>query len=649
MPTERHNPGLHVSQAPDGPSDAPDPLLASLVESIHSGRGPIAISCVMGVIVNASAYALAGDPAFLWVQLPANVVVALGRIHRLAIWEARRRKGLTARDVDECDRGFLVWAALFSLLLGVTCFLLTAHADAPGAFALAAALVTGFSISFATGSAGRPLTMAAQIAGVAGPQLYAQLSLPIPLGGVWAVLTLGLVGAALLVGRFTRQRIVALHRANESNRLMAEIDMLTGLKNRHAMNRAGQIAMARAADRPDETLAVYLVDLDRFKQVNDTLGHAAGDAVLMETAARLLACAGRHDVARMGGDEFMVLARLSGGEREVEAFGARMLSRLSEPYDVAGAALMLGGSVGAAFPPRHGRDLDNLMICADRALYEAKRAGRNQLRLFDDELERRFADEHDIEIALEQAFERDELEVWRQPIHALMSGEVSGYEALVRWRHPTLGLVLPDRFITLAEQNGAIVRLGEIVLAKACRDAAGWAAALTIAVNVSPRQFSRPGVLVAAVRRALHDSGLDPSRLFLEITESFLMEDSPTTRAAIDEIAALGVRFSLDDFGRGFSSLAYIQKYPFSKIKIDREFVRNIPADKVSSAIVASVCLLAARIGMSVVAEGVETEVQRRALADLGVDLGQGYLFGRPQREADGQSSPAFAPMRRSG
>jgi len=642
MSDTSHNPGEQNS----GASSAPEPLLAFLVDAIHSARVPLAVSMAMGMGVTLAAYALTGETVFA-AQALAHVVIGVARLHRLAIYDARRRRGPSSRDVIACDEGFRFWSGLYALALGLTCRELTARVTAPEAFALALATCAGFAIAFAGRSAARPLTVWFQVLGVTAPMTLSLLMSQTRHGLIFAGLLLGLDCAALAMGRTNYLRIVALFRADEANRIMAEADMLTGLMNRHAMTRASALALERAKERPEETLAVYLVDLDRFKQVNDTFGHAAGDAVLVETAARLRAAGGRVEIARMGGDEFMLLARLHGGEPEVEAFGADVLERLSEPYDVAGAALVLGGSVGVAFYPQHGRDIDSLMISADRALYEAKRAGRNRLRVFDAELERRFAEERTLETAFEQAFERDELEIWRQPIHTLRSGEISGYEALVRWRHPTLGLVMPDRFIPLAEQNGAIVRLGEIVLGKACSEAAGWAAPLTIAVNVSPQQFSRPADLVAAVRRTLRETGLDPSRLFLEITESFLMEDSPVIRTAIEEIAEMGVRFSLDDFGRGFSSLAYIQKYPFSKIKIDREFVRNIPADQVSGAIVASVCLLADRIGMSVVAEGVETETQRCALADLGVDFAQGYLFGRP---APMPAAPAsFAPMRRSG
>jgi len=471
-----------------------------------------------------------------------------------------------------------------------------------------------------------------QVVGITVPQVYALLTEPIATGTVFAGLVVGLACVALVMGQHGHARLVALFKADERNRQLAEIDPLTGLKNRLAIAKSLDRALAEAQARPDGRLTVCMVDLDRFKDINDTLGHAAGDVVIVEVARRLCAAAGAGvEVARMGGDEFLVLAHGDrGGGAGAEAFGRALLEKLSQPFEIEGASAPIGGSVGVAVYPGHGRDMAELLRHADCALYEAKREGRARVRVFDDALHRRLAEERALEAELDEALRGDQLELWYQPIQSLGSGVVRGYEALVRWRHPTRGLIPPLVFVPLAEQNGSIFRLGEIVLEKACREAARWDRRLSVAVNISPQQFRRPEPLVAAVRRALLDSGLEPTRLYLEITESFLMEDTPQTREAINQLAELGVKFSLDDFGAGYSSLAYIQNYPFSTIKIDRTFVANIHADRISSAIVASVCVLAERIHMTVVAEGVETPMQHRALAELGVDLAQGYLYGRP-------------------
>ena len=642
-----HNQGSSSPPDPQGAAAADD-LLAYLLNTIHSARGSILVSAVLSFLINLSAYAMVGDRMFLAGELLASLVVNAGRLRQLDAWRAARRQPMSTQQLQSWDRKYLVWSALLSLLLGLVAYHLAAHGDRPGAFSLAVAMCTGFSISFATGSAGRPLTAAAQIAGVTGPMIFGFLTLDMPLGVYWAAMTVVLDFGALLVASFTRNRIIGLYRANEENRRLAQTDILTGLKNRHAMGRALERALAAPGGADGARLAVCVIDLDRFKQINDTLGMQVGDAVIVEIATRLREAArrlGEVDIARMGGDEFMALGRL--GAADIEAMGPRLVELLGRPFLFNGATIPLSASVGVAVQEDEGGDAAGLMKRADHALREARREGRGRWRLYDADLAARVAADEALENALADALRLDQLEVWYQPLHDVRRGEVSGYEALVRWRHPRLGLIPPDRFVGLAEQNGAIHALGEIVLEKACREAATWTGGQTVAVNLSPKQFLRPLALVVAVRRALETSGLDPARLHLEITENFLMDDNEDTREAIRALEAMGPRFSLDDFGRGYSSLGYIQKYPFSKIKIDREFVRNVPGDAVSSAIVASVCLLGRRIGMTVVAEGVETKAQSEALSELGVDLLQGYLYGRPA--AIPLHKAAFAERRATG
>jgi diguanylate cyclase (GGDEF)-like protein len=626
------NPGVResASQAPAG-AWGEAALHAYLVSTVHSAKAPLAVSTAIAVLIALAAYEVTGGAIFV-VHALVHVVIGLGRFTRLSVFEARKREGLTREDVLACDRAFALWSTLYALTLGLTCAALTLHPLGVDTFALALATCTGYTLSFVTRSSGRPWTLRLQILGIAVPELYALAIGPIPHGLVYAALLIALIGAALVLGRDGHARAVALFRADENNRRIARRDMLTGLMNRFALTQAFAEAIAEAQDRPHATIAVYLVDLDRFKAINDTFGHAMGDAVIVETAERLWRAAeGSAQVARMGGDEFMLIAR---GDRfsakRAADFAAKILERLSEPFEFEGNLVPLAGSVGVAIYPQHGREMAELMTHADCALYEAKREGRGRFRLFDESLRSRLAEERLLEIELEAALRDDGLEVWYQPIKSLRTGAVRGYEALARWRHPTRGLVPPDRFVRIAEQNGAIHRLGEIVLEKACREAAAWDERVSLSVNLSPQQFRRPEPLVEAVKRALAVSGLAPSRLILEITESLLLEDTPQTRKAVNDLADHGVKFSLDDFGVGYSSLAYIQNYPFSEIKIDRKFVQDIHAGPVSSAIVASVCVLASRIGMTVVAEGVETLAQQRALLDLGVELAQGYLYGRP-------------------
>ena len=612
-----------------------DALLAFLVGTIHTALAPLIASIALALLFSIAAFLMTGSPLFL-AAIAAQVAIGIGRLQRLAVYQRLSARAMSAREIVECDIAFAIWSALYALTLGLTCYELTAFEKLDDSFALALAACTGFTLAFVTRSAGRPRTLFLQVVGIAAPQIYALLTLAVAHGTIYAVLVAGLVVAALVMGRHGYQRIVALYRADDANRRLARHDMLTGLLNRFAFNQAFAEAIAQAESRPGEALAVFIVDLDRFKEINDTLGHAVGDAVIVETGRRLSEIAGSEcRVARMGGDEFMILARGPRvGRDDAAAMGRALVKSLSRPLEIDRVAIPSSASIGVALYPEHGRDMAELMKNADFALYESKHAGRGRYSLFDATMQNRMAEERLLEIELEQAIREDQFEVWYQPIQNLESGTLSGYEALVRWRHPTRGLVFPDHFVPVAEQNGAIIAIGQMVLEKACAEASGWNPRLTISVNLSPSQFRRPEALLDGIKRALDLSGIDPSRLHLEITESLLMEDTPKTRRAINELADWGVKFSLDDFGAGYSSLAYIQNYPFSEIKIDRKFVADIADDRVSSAIVASVCVLAERINMAVIAEGVETQVQQRALRALGIKQAQGYLYGRPARIA---------------
>jgi diguanylate cyclase (GGDEF)-like protein len=610
-----------------------DALLAYLVGAIHAAPAPLIASIALSLLITLAAYLMTGAPVFL-THLFAQALIGAGQWRRLAVYERRNCAEISRREVAELDFAFAAWSALYALTLGLTSYELTAFAGGDDTFALGLASCTGFTLAFVTRSAARPRTLFLQVVAIAAPQIYALVTLPVAHGFIYAILVVALVVAALVMGQHGYARLVALFRADEANRRMARSDMLTGLLNRFAFNQAFAQALAEAESRPGEMLAVVIIDLDRFKEINDTFGHAAGDGVIVETARRLQDLAGPDcRVARMGGDEFMIVARGHGfSSQHAEAIGRRIVKTLSHPFEIDRIAISGSVSVGAALYPEHGREISELMKHADFALYEAKRGGRGRFQLFDASMQNRLAEERRLEIELEQAIREDQFEVWYQPIQNIETGVLRGYEALVRWRHPTRGLVSPAVFVPIAEQNDAILALGQIVLEKACETASHWDRRITIAVNLSPSQFRKPEALVEGVKQALARSGLEPSRLFLEITESLLMEDTPQTRAAINELAEFGVKFSLDDFGAGYSSLAYIQSYPFSKIKIDRKFVQHIDSDQVSGAIVASVCVLADRIQMDVVAEGVETHVQSRALRELGVELAQGFLYGRPAR-----------------
>jgi diguanylate cyclase (GGDEF)-like protein/PAS domain S-box-containing protein len=420
-------------------------------------------------------------------------------------------------------------------------------------------------------------------------------------------------------------------------------DPLTGLPNRTLFLDRLTHALVRLARRPGE-LTVLFVDLDRFKLVNDAMGHGVGDAVLLETAARLRAAVRSDDtVARFGGDEFTIVCENAGPEESCSV-AQRILDSLSEPFALQGREFRLSASVGIRSTDDVHASADALLRDADSALYVAKDHGRGRFEVFDGESSRGGADLLATEQALRRAISGRELRLHYQPEVALSDGRIVAVEALVRWEHPERGIVSPAEFIPLAEESGLIVALGEWVLHEACSQLATWRAAgtagpqLRVAVNVSGRQLSHPG-LPETVAAALTAAGLDPSRLCLEITESALVRDTGVALATLRALQALGVGIALDDFGVGFSSLSRIRELPaVDVIKIDRSFIAGVRGTGSDRAVVKSVLSLAAQLGVTVVAEGIERADQWQALRELRCEVGQGYLFARPQPPAELES-----------
>ena len=412
---------------------------------------------------------------------------------------------------------------------------------------------------------------------------------------------------------------------------LAHHDTLTDLSTRLAFLDALRAALP--ADPRGRGVAIHCIDLDRFKDVNDTLGHPAGDQLLQIAAARLRDLIVDGAIARFGGDEFAVLQRDVADRGDAEALAAQLVRTLSAPYDIDGAAVYVGASIGVILAPEHGVAPEELMKNADIALYRAKSGGRAGFCVFDPAMGAQAAQRRELEIDLRGAVANGELEVHFQPVVTISSGAIRGFEALLRWRHPRHGIMPPAEFIPIAEDTGLIVPIGEWVLAEACAKIAANAGDFVISVNLSPAQFRGRGV-VESVARALGSSGLPASRLVLEITESVLLMDDESTLCALEEIHAMGVRVALDDFGTGHSSLSYLQKFHFDTIKIDRSFIASSAGDRINAALVRTVISLGRELGIAVIAEGVETEAQRADLAAQGCLLAQGYLFGRP-RAAD--------------
>ncbi len=431
----------------------------------------------------------------------------------------------------------------------------------------------------------------------------------------------------------TYEDVTERRRVEARIRHMAHHDALTQLPNR-VLFREHMDAALQASRRSGDAVAVLLLDLDLFKDVNDTLGHPAGDAMLRMVGERLRNCVARDDlVARLGGDEFAVLQLGVTDRSQSAALAERIVRVLEAPYDLEGQRVAITASIGIGFAPEDGTDPDQIMKCADMALYRAKAQGRARHVFFEPDMESDVQERLQLGLELREALVRRDFEVFYQPIVCLRNGTPIGFEALLRWRHCTRGMVMPGRFIPLAEEMGLIGALGELTLTQACRDCAAWNNDLRVSVNLSPRQFTAS--LVQVVERALHAAGLSPARLELEITESLLLQDNDANLATLHQLRALGIRIALDDFGTGYSSLSYLRRFPFDKIKVDRSFVQGMADDPDALAIVQSVADLAPKLGMRTTAEGIETARELEHVRRAGCTEGQGYFFGRPMRMAD--------------
>ncbi len=406
-------------------------------------------------------------------------------------------------------------------------------------------------------------------------------------------------------------------------------DALTGLPNRSFFTQ--HIVELLASGAEQSAFALLYIDIDHFKHVNDSLGHPAGDALLVEVARRLKLLLRKGDiVARLGGDEFALIFMLDrASSAEPTALAGDVMAAFAEPFDLDGMVEHVDCSVGIALAPRDGSDVNTLLRNADLALYAAKGDGRSTFRFYESAMRLQAERRHDLTVELRQALGADELELHFQPLLSLVDDRISSFEALVRWRHPQRGLLGPAEFIPVAEETGLINQLGEWVLRQACRAAAGWPDGIKVAVNLSPLQFKQVGLL-ASVVSALDDAGLHPSRLELEITESVLLAESGQNLQLLHALRNLGVRIAMDDFGTGYSSLSYLRSFQFDKIKMDRSFVSGIGSDPGSLAIIKAVTGLGSGFNLTTTAEGVETPEQLARLRREGFGEIQGYLYARP-------------------
>ncbi|HET6265823.1 MAG TPA: EAL domain-containing protein [Usitatibacter sp.] len=459
----------------------------------------------------------------------------------------------------------------------------------------------------------------------------------------WLTLAFVLPSFALVGGRLSdlRQRVRRtndeLSSALSTIQRMATHDTLTGLPNRALFNETLAHAIARA-QRHSSRLAIFFLDLDRFKNINDTLGHGVGDRVLQEAARRLIASVRASDLmARLGGDEFVLLVEDFEGTSDLADIAAKVVAAFEPTTTIDGHELALSASVGICAFPEDGRDAQELLSNADIAMYRAKEQGRNRFCFYAAELNQLSEERLALEAGLRHALERGEIEIFYQPKIEFRTGRVTGVEALIRWRHPTLGLLMPDRFISLAEENGVIIPIGYWTLRRVCERARRWhddGLHLSMAVNLSASQFHQPE-LVAELAAILKTTGLAPDALELEITESMVMKDPERAVRIMEALRAMGVRLSIDDFGTGHSSLGYLKRFPINQLKVDRTFVRDLPHNGDDIAITRAVIAMAHSLKMSVVAEGVEHQQQFDLLRAEGCDEFQGYFCRPPLEEGE--------------
>lgn len=426
-------------------------------------------------------------------------------------------------------------------------------------------------------------------------------------------------------------------RAEEHLLHVARHDALTNLPNRNFLLDRLRREVARAR-RGDRSFALHFIDIDEFKSINELLGHDAGDEFLKEVARRLTHLAGPEDmVARLGGDEFAMLQSISSGDPDAATRAGQVIDALGQPFTGEGKRFSCGASIGITAHPVDGTDVSKLVKNAELAMYQAKENGGNQFRFFETDMADRMRSNAILDGKLRTAIDEDQFVIYYQPLISAVTGTIIGAEALLRWQHPEQGLVTPGSFLPRAEENGLIVPINEWVLMQACREARNWQrlglSDLRVSVNLSPVQFRRINV-ADLVMRSLAASDLEPNHLEIEITENIVIENTQSVVAALKQIGALGVGISIDDFGTGYSSLNYIKQFPIDRLKIDQCFVRNMVEDPSDHAIVRTVANLGHSLGLTVVAEGVETEAQATLLKIDGCDVMQGYLYGRPMPSA---------------
>ncbi len=603
-------------------------LRFELVDALYSTPKSIFVASIAALFVVATTFALSDDVTYAWIFV-AFLATGIGRAVSIVAYQRAQHDPDDSAATVMWERRALIGAWAFACLVGFTgAYSVLVHPNSDIEL-LVNCCVMGYIAGISSRNASRPIISIGQVSLTAFPFLIALIARFDLVHGVLAVFIGALLLSIIVICRAVFENIISRHCAFSRIELIARRDALTDLWNRTALIELLEKRLASVADS-GEIVALILIDLDRFKDINDTFGHQTGDAVLKEVGERIKSVTQAGDeVARIGGDEFVVIV-VGSDEDQPRITAERIFATFATPFLVGINQHLCGASIGYAIAPRYGSTLEELFRNADLALYEAKQAGRRQIvrhtGAITERYDRRVQLEHDLQFALQN----DEMELVYQPIVDPRSGRAICCEALLRWNHPSLGRISPMEFIPLAETTGLIVPIGGWVLATACVEATHWPVDISVAVNLSAVQFRRSTDLVAIVIGTLASTGLPARRLVLEITESVLIEDSAAALTTLERLREHGVDISLDDFGTGFASLAYLNDFPFSKIKIDRKFSQGIDTSPRTAAIIGGIAKTTRDLHIELVAEGVETENQLERMSRFGINAMQGYLFCHP-------------------
>ncbi len=600
----------------------------TLVKTLYTQPASLAIGAFNGIASTAIAAWVSGLDVLYFGCILLSVV---------AVARVTAALGLSPDAADNSTRklelAYEIGAFSYALLLGTIAAITLISRAGASVEVLMIANATCYAVGICARNAGKPSIAVGQLLLVCVPIMAAALWIgTLPFLALFLNMLLlipAMMSITFNVFKVLRESVAAAETSAqlaEKMKHLARTDVVTGLANRAGLNHA-MVETLMSLDS-DSKLALIWIDLDRFKEVNDLLGHPVGDRVLSEVARRLREVSPEGStIARFGGDEFIICCPIA-NRKDSERISSEIHAEIMRPVRVDGDRLEVRASLGVALLPEDGTDADELMQHADLALYHAKMGGRSQTRFFDVSMTRNLLRRREIEEELRLAIQRNELSIYFQPIVDLKSGKIRTFEALVRWFHPEKGELRPDEFIPVAEESGVIVTLGNWITAQAARACATWPEDVTVAVNLSPLQIKAPGAALG-ILNALREAGLAPSRLELEVTESLFIEDNYNTASFIEELSSAGVRFAMDDFGTGYSSLGYINTFPFSKIKVDRSFVSGPNVGRKSDAIIRAVVEMGSTLEMEIVAEGLETVQQVQAVRDAGCTLGQGYYFSR--------------------